>query len=96
MLKDADGKYVPYGHGYPYVYLADIGNSSYEQRYISEMDSDIRAYRGVDGVFIDNVVGNLINTSNRFRRQRLLSTGDACLHCDGWPSAAGQRLVMCS
>ena len=92
LLKDANGKYVPYGHGYSYLYLADIGNSSYEQRYISEMDSEIRAYRGVDGVFIDNVVGNLINTSDRFRdnasyRQAMLA------FIDGWPSAEGQRLV---
>ena len=67
LLKDANGKYVPYGHGYSNLYLADIGNSSYQQRFISEMDSDIRAYRGVDGVFIDNVVGNLISISDKFR-----------------------------
>ena len=92
LLKDADGKYVPYGHGYSSVYLADIGNSSYEQRYISEMDSDIRAYRGVDGVFIDNVVGNLINTSDRFRdnasyRQAMLAfiaTVGRALRARGW------------
>jgi hypothetical protein len=67
LLKDANGKYVPYGHGYSNEYLADIGNSSYRQRFISEMDADIAVHRGVDGVFIDNVVGNLISSSNKYR-----------------------------
>jgi hypothetical protein len=66
LLKDANGKYV-HGSGYPNEYLADIGNSSYQQRFISDMDSDMRAHRGVDGVFIDNVVGNLISVSDRYR-----------------------------
>jgi hypothetical protein len=67
LLKDANGKYVPYGHGYSNEYLADIGSSSYRQRFISEMDADIRGYRGVDGVFIDNVVGNLMSSSDEYR-----------------------------
>ena len=60
LLKDANGKYVPYGHGYSNEYLADIGNRSYQRRFISEMDADMRGHRGVDGVFIDNVIGSLI------------------------------------
>jgi hypothetical protein len=67
LLKDANGKYVPYGRGYSNLYLADVGNSSYQQRFISEMDSDIRVHRGIDGVLIDNVVGNLITSSGKYR-----------------------------
>jgi hypothetical protein len=61
LLKDANGKYVPYGDGSSY--LADLGNSSYQKRFISEMESNIRLHPGIDGVFIDNVVGSLITTS---------------------------------
>ena len=67
LLKDANGKYVPYGQGYSNEYLADIGNSSYQRRFFSEMDADIRVHRGVDGVFIDNVIGNLISSSDKYR-----------------------------
>jgi hypothetical protein len=91
LLKDANGKYV-HGPGYPNDYLADIGNSSYQQRFISDMDSDLRAYRGVDGVFIDNVVGNLISVSDKYRdnasyRQAMLAfiaTVGPALRARGW------------
>ena len=67
LLKDADGRYVLYGHGYSNLYLADVGNSSYQRRFVSEMNADIRVHRGVDGVFIDNVAGNLITSSDKYR-----------------------------
>jgi hypothetical protein len=65
LLKDANGNYVPYGDGSSY--LADLGNSSYQRRFVSEMDSDIRVHRGIDGVFIDNVVGSLITRSFKYQ-----------------------------
>ena len=99
LLKDASGKYVPVGHGYPDLYVADIGNTSYQRRFISEMDSDLRAYRGVDGVFIDNVVGNLIATSDKYRddasyrqamRAFIKAVGPA-LRARGWYVAVTMR-----
>jgi hypothetical protein len=92
LLKDANGEYVPYGHGYSDLYLADVGNRSYQRRLIAEMDSDIRVRRGVDGVFIDNVIGNLITISDNYRdnasyRQAMLAfiraVGPA-LRAKGW------------
>ena len=92
LLKDANGKDVPSGHGYPNNYLADIGNPSYAQRFISEIASDMGAHRGVDGVFIDNVAGHLISTSGRFQdsasyRQAMLAfiaTVGRALRARGW------------
>jgi hypothetical protein len=78
--------------GYSDLYLADVGNRSYQGRFIAEMDSDIRVHRGLDGVFIDNVAGNLIRTSDKYRdnasyRQAMLAfiraVGPA-LRARGW------------
>jgi hypothetical protein len=91
LLKDANGKYVPIGTVLD-EYLADIGNSSYRQRFISEMDADIRGYRGVDAELIDNLVGSVISISDKYR-QRLVSTGHAWLHQIGRPGAEGKGLV---
>lgn len=60
ILEDATGKHVPYGD---HSYLADIGNPKFQQHWIADIDADIRAHPGIDGVFIDNVVGSLIARS---------------------------------
>src|SRR5205823_415976 len=41
ILKDASGSYVGYGNGYSY--LADIGNSAYQQAWIAAMSSILAA-----------------------------------------------------
>jgi hypothetical protein len=64
LLKDSSGNYVGYGDGYSY--LADIGNTSYQQKFVSQIDAAIRSHPGVDGVFIDNVVGHLIRPSVKY------------------------------
>jgi putative glycosyl hydrolase-like family 15 (GHL15) protein len=64
ILKDTSGNYVPYGDGYSY--LADIGNKAFQRRWLSEIRAEIRAHPGVDGVYIDNVVGSLIRASVKY------------------------------
>jgi hypothetical protein len=94
LLKDGNGNYVPYGDGYSY--LADVGNVSFQRRWISDMDADIRTHPGVDGVFIDNIVGHLIRRSTKYSdsasyRAAMLSfvrTVGKALQAKGWYVAA--------
>ncbi len=58
ILKDASGNPVHY-KGTSAV-LTDIGNSAYQQRFISDIDADLRTHPGIDGVFIDDVTGSQI------------------------------------
>jgi hypothetical protein len=64
ILKDASGNDVPYGDGY--AYLADIGNPTFQRRWLLDIRADMRAHPGIDGVFIDNVVGGLITASIKY------------------------------
>ena len=65
ILKDDNGNYAHY-KGRSSV-LADIGNSSYQRRFINAIDADLRTHPGIDGVMIDDVVGSLITESARYR-----------------------------
>jgi len=61
ILKDASGNNVSYGSsGY---YLADVGNPSYQQAWVSAMTSILSSTPGIDGVMIDNVQGSLFTPS---------------------------------
>jgi Hypothetical glycosyl hydrolase family 15 len=60
ILKDASGNPVHY-KGTAAV-LTDIGNSAYQQRFIADIDADLRTHPGIDGVFIDDVTGSLIGS----------------------------------
>src|SRR5882724_2178622 len=53
ILKDSSGNPVHY-KGTSAV-LTDIGNTAYQQRFVSDIDADLRTHPGVDGVFIDDV-----------------------------------------
>jgi hypothetical protein len=65
LLKDGSGNYVGYP-GYDYLYLADIGNPAYQRAFVAAMTQDLRRYRGLKGVWIDNIVGNLIASSTAY------------------------------
>jgi hypothetical protein len=56
VLKDASGNYVHYPNSYPV--MLDIGNTAYQQRFIADIDADLRTHPGVDGMMIDDVVGS--------------------------------------
>jgi Hypothetical glycosyl hydrolase family 15 len=64
VLKDANGNYVHYRGSYPV--LLDIGNRSYQRRFIRAIDADLRTHPGIHGVFIDDVVGSLITSSVKY------------------------------
>jgi Hypothetical glycosyl hydrolase family 15 len=64
ILKDARGDYVPYGDGYSY--LADIGSPRFQQRWLSDIRADMSDHPGIDGVYIDNVIGNVITPSVKY------------------------------
>src|SRR5439155_23833701 len=61
ILRDASGNPIKYQGGYPV--LLDIGNAAYQQRFIADIDADLRTHPGIDGVFIDDVVGSLMSGS---------------------------------
>jgi hypothetical protein len=56
ILKDSSGNPVHY-KGTSAV-LTDVGNAVYQQRFVSDIDADLRTHPGVDGVFIDDVTGS--------------------------------------
>ena len=56
ILKDSSGNPVHY-KGTSAV-LTDVGNAAYQQRFVSDIDADLRTHPGVDGVFIDDVTGS--------------------------------------
>jgi putative glycosyl hydrolase-like family 15 (GHL15) protein len=64
ILKDDNQNYVHYRGQYPV--LLDIGNRSYQQRFITDIINDLRAHPGIDGVMIDDVVGSLITASAKY------------------------------
>ena len=94
ILKDSSGNPVHY-KGTSSV-LTDIGNSAYQQRFIADIDADLRTHPGVDGVFIDDVTGSLIGSgtpvsptypSNASYRAAMLSFVKAvgsALKAKGW------------
>ena len=63
LLKDGDGAYVmnvQYG-----AFVADIGNSAYQQRFVENMIAFLKRTK-VDGVFIDDVLGDPRSMSSVF------------------------------
>jgi Hypothetical glycosyl hydrolase family 15 len=100
LLKAADGSYVGYP-GYDYLYLADIGNPAYQKAWIAAMDSALRRYPGIKGVWIDNVVGDLIapsveypdSASYRAAMLSFISAVGPALRAKGWYVAAESIMV---
>jgi hypothetical protein len=64
LLKDSSGNYVKYPSSYSV--LLDVGNTAYQQRFISAVDTLLRSHPGVDGMMIDNVVGSVITPSVKY------------------------------
>jgi hypothetical protein len=99
LLKDANGNYVPYGDGY--TYLADIGNPSYQQAWITAMNSIMASEPGIDGVIIDNITGSLITASPKYPdnasyRTAMKSFMDAvgpALRAKGWYVAVNASIT---
>jgi hypothetical protein len=99
LLKDANGNYVPYGDGY--TYLADIGNPSYQQAWITAMNSIMSSEPGIDGVMIDNISGSLITASPKYPdsasyRAAVKSFMDAvgpALRAKGWYVAVNAHMT---
>lgn len=95
LLRDASGNYAQYP-GYDYLYLADIGNPSYQQAWIKDMTAVLHRYRKLRGVWIDNIVGHLIAPSSTYPdnatyRAAMLKFIDAvgpALRKKGWYVAA--------
>src|SRR5207248_5331296 len=102
LLKDARGRYVHYkGTG---SILTDIGNSAYQQAFVSAIDANLRTHPGIDGVIIDDVTGSLINNTpvstkypaNASYRAAMLSFMKAvgpALHAKGWYVSVNASIV---
>jgi hypothetical protein len=61
LLKDAAGNYVhPYGNSNRY--LGDVGNSAYQQAFITNVRNKLATTPGLDGIFLDNVVADVSPT----------------------------------
>ena len=65
VLKDASGNYVYYRNSTSIV-LLDVGSSSYQQRFVSDIDADLRSHPGIDGLMLDDIVGSLITASQKY------------------------------
>jgi hypothetical protein len=100
LLKDANGGYVKYP-GYNYLYLADVGNTAYQRAWVSAMGAILRRYRGIKGVWIDNIVGDLIapsvkypdDASYRTAMQSFIDEVGPALRAKGWYVAAEAIMV---
>ena len=103
ILKDASGNYVRYRGRYPV--LLDIGNPWYQQRFISDIDANLRSHPGVDGVFIDDVTGNLMgggtviparyrdNASYRAAMLSFVKAVGSALKAKGWYVTVNASIV---
>jgi hypothetical protein len=102
ILKDASGNYVHYKG--TSVVLLDIGNASYQQRFIADIDTDLRTHPGLDGLWIDDVTGSLYNNTpvstkypdNASFRAAMLSFMNAvgpALKAKGWYVAVNASIV---
>ena len=62
LLKDVSGNYVrPYGNDY----LSDIADRNYQQAFINQTLTILRAHPGVDGIEIDNVQTDIGSITGR-------------------------------
>jgi hypothetical protein len=100
LLKDANGAYAKYP-GYDYLYLADVGSPAYQHAWVSAMNRILRRYRGIKGVWIDNIVGNLIaptakypdDASYRAAMQSFIDHVGPALRTKGWYVAVEAIMV---
>ena len=64
LLRDASGNYLK-NLGYSYYTIADVGSAGYQAEWARRV-GDYLASVGADGVFIDDVIGNISTTSGVF------------------------------
>jgi Hypothetical glycosyl hydrolase family 15 len=64
FLRDASGNLVHYGGCGTNEWLLDIGNPDYQQTFLTYIRRAFAAHPGIDGVWIDNVIGSNIAWCN--------------------------------
>jgi hypothetical protein len=102
ILKDSSGNYIHYRGAAPV--LLDIGSASYQQRFIADIDADLRAHPGVDGLWLDDIVGNLFtatavspkyptNASYRAAMISFMNAVGPALRAKGWFVAVNASML---
>src|SRR6266568_2637477 len=65
VLKDSTGADAHY-RGDLSIVLLDIGNAAYQQRFVSDIDADLRTHPGIDGLFIDDLTGSSLGANTKY------------------------------
>ena len=94
LLKDANGGYLTNGFG---GYIGDVGDSGYQRAWVHNVAS-LLAKNGNEGVFIDNVLGDLSGLTGgklpaRYSSQSRMGERDGLFHRLCWTSTQGSRLL---
>ena len=102
ILKDSSGNYVHYKG--TSIVLLDIGSTSFQQRFIADIDADLRTHPGLDGLWLDDVTGSLFtgtpistkyptNASYRAAMISFMNAVGPALRAKGWFVAVNASIL---